>query len=137
MMISENEGHGQAHIGEACPKRQGHHRNAGKAAVSGSMFNPPVWIKKHQAIASYQIETAAASLAAQKEDKLTVIGITELLDQLLALADAGGTIKPQERILQEPVRSSVILCDEHRTHAVNMTMAVRQIRHLKAGCLIS
>ena len=50
------------------------------------------WVKEDQAVASNEVEPTASSFAAEQEDKLVLLGVVEVFDQLLALADAGTAI---------------------------------------------
>ncbi len=68
---------------------------AAAASVGGT------WVKQNQAIAPNEVEPAAASLAAEQEHKLVVLGVVELLHQLLTLVDACAAIQTHKRILQQ------------------------------------
>ena len=58
------------------------------------------WVKQHQPVAPNEVQPTATSLAAEQEHKLVVLWVVELLDQLLALADAGAAIQAQKGVLQ-------------------------------------
>lgn len=68
------------------------------------------WVKQDQAVASNEIESTASSFAAEQEDKLILLGVVEVLDQLLALVDAGTAIQSYKGILQHSQRDIVALC---------------------------
>ena len=57
-------------------------------------------VKQHQPVASNEVQSTPTSLAAEQEDELVVLWVIELLDQLLALADASAAVQSQEGILQ-------------------------------------
>lgn len=56
-------------------------------------------VKQHQPVASNEVQSTPTSLAAEQEDELVVLWVIELLDQLLALADASAAVQSQEGIL--------------------------------------
>ena len=63
--------------------------------------------KEDQAVASNQVEAAATSLTTQKENKLVLGRVIEVLDQLLPLGDACAAVQPHKGILQEDVLSAI------------------------------
>ena len=58
------------------------------------------WVKQDQTVASNEIEPTASSFAAEQEDKLVLLGVIEVFDQLLALVDAGTAIQSHKGILK-------------------------------------
>lgn len=58
------------------------------------------WVKQHQPVTPDEVQPTTTSLAAEQENKLVILCVIELLDQLLALADAGAAIQAQKGILQ-------------------------------------
>ena len=58
------------------------------------------WVKQNQAVATNEVEATATGLAAEQKDKLVLLGVIELLDQLLALADTGAAIEAHKGVLQ-------------------------------------
>lgn len=58
------------------------------------------WVKQNQAVASNEVEPTASSFAAEQEDKLVLLRVVEVLDQLLALVDAGTAVQSHKGILQ-------------------------------------
>ena len=58
------------------------------------------WVKQDQAVAANEVEPTASGFAAEQEDKLVLLGVIEVLDQLLALVDAGTAIQSHKGILQ-------------------------------------
>ncbi len=62
------------------------------------------WVKQDQTVASNEVQPTTSSFAAEQEDKLVLLGIVEVLDQLLALVDAGTAIQSHKGILQHSRR---------------------------------
>ena len=58
------------------------------------------WVKKDQAVATNEVEATSTSLAAEQKDELVLLGVVELLDQLLALADTCAAIQAHKGVLQ-------------------------------------
>ena len=82
-------------------------------------------VKQHQPIASDEVQSTPTSLAAEQEYKLVVLWVIELLDQLLALADASAAIQAQEGILQcrQNLSATTVCLQHHLPHTAALAPA--------------
>ncbi len=101
------------------------------------------WVKQDQAVASNEIEPTASSFAAEQEDKLVLLRVIEVLDQLLALVDAGTAIQSHKGILQHSRRDIAAqsvgssTTDPILSQCCSQDNTARCGRHQLHSCLLS
>ncbi len=84
------------------------------------------WVKQDQAVASNEVQPTASSFAAEQEDKLVLLGVVEVLDQLLALVDAGTAIQSHKGILQHSQRDIAAHCVGSNTNDLMLCQCCSQ-----------
>ena len=72
-----------------------------ETGLTQSLTWVPVWIKHDQSVGSDEIETTAASLGGQHEDKLTAGRVIELVHHLGPLLDGHGPVQSHVTVMPE------------------------------------
>ena len=58
----------------------------------------PVWIEEHEAVRADEVEAAAASFRAEKEDELRAVGVVEFVDELLTLVHVHRAVETEAAV---------------------------------------